>query len=297
MIVRQLPGTKGYLIDPDLPTPPTISHYNPSATDDIICIRLTEHSAKEDLSDMLICNTKTKSTIKVKSPYQLLQKTYNTYKGLEDVRIVKFRDRLWFTASCTHASSSMLNELVVGYFNTSNTQIEKVQRLYIGPPPVKNICPFVASDRLMLLDVYQQKVFEVCYQPDTKEISIAYERTLANNVPHDYGKLRGSSNPVHLHGNTWGCVVHSIIFNNGVHKMNQLAYMHHWLEFDLHRSTVTYLSTPFWCMHWGVEFVSGCVIEKEEDSVEPAIHLYLGVRDKMPAKVKTTLHDLRIGRG
>ncbi len=295
MIVRQLPGKKGYLIDPEAPSPPNLVYYNPSATHDTVCMRLTEHSVKEDLSDMLLC-VKNQAPKKVSSPYHALQRTYNTYKGLEDMRIVEYNHRLWFTASCTHASSNMLNELVVGYFNDTRTSVEKVQRLHVGPLPVKNICPFVVQDKLLLLDVYQGKVFEVCYDVETCAISIAYERTLTNDIVHAYGKLRGSSSPVHLHGNTWGCVVHSIIFNDGTHKVNQLAYMHHWMEFDVARSTVTYISTPFWCMHWGVEFISGCVLEKKDESLEPVINLYLGVRDKLPAKIETTLTDLRIGR-
>jgi hypothetical protein len=54
---------------------------------------------------------------------------------------------------------------------------------------------------------------------------------------------------------------------------------------------VTYISTPFWCMHWGVEFVSGC--EKLDDD---RVCLYLGLRDKQPAKIETSFANLRVGK-
>ncbi len=296
MHVRRLVGTKGVLMDPQVMTP-QIAFYNPSAADDWICIRVSEFTSTEDRSDMLLCNTKTKETKRISSPYDMLQPTMNIYKGLEDVRIVRFQGRLWFTASCTHASSAMLNELVVGYFTPALDAVEYCQKVDLGAdtrPPIKNIVPYVWKDRLWVMDVLQQKMYALEENAE-KRILVTNAREIAFPVVHNYGRLRGSTNPVHLHGNLWGCVVHSILFNDTPIKEIQLAYMHHWMEFDMERGCVTYLSTPFWCMNWGVEFVSGCTIERREGR-EECVHLYLGLRDKQPAKVETTLVHLRVSK-
>jgi hypothetical protein len=294
MHVRRLVGNKGFLIDPEAGLPPNIAFYNPSATQDLICMRVTEFSPTEDRSDMLICDQRTKRTTKIESPYKQLCATYNIYKGLEDVRIVEYQGRIWFTASCTHASSAMLNELVVGYLNITMDHVEYCQKVFIGSLPVKNIVPFVDGEQLFVLDVLKQKIFGLCQDKDTKEITVAYERPLRMHIQHTYGSLRGSASPLHLHGNLWGCVVHSIIFNNTPIKDIQLTYLHHWMEFDLKRGCVTYLSSPFWCMHWGVEFISGCTLEKTSNDIK--VNLYLGVRDKHPAKIETSLHHLRVSK-
>lgn len=296
--VRCLPGTKGYIIDPNSKFPPNVAFYNPSATDDYVCIRVTEFLPTEDRSDMLLSKSATKETIQIKSPYEtFLKSTQNIYKGLEDVRIVNFNDKLWFTSSCTHATSSMLNELMVGYFNSERTEIEYCQYVRIGTPPIKNICPFVSNNKLHLLDIYENTITILSYH-ETSDIKISIESTLNLTIlpKHSYGRIRGSTSPIHLHGNIWGCVVHSVILNDAPTRTTQLSYLHHWMEFDIYRSAVTYISTPFWCMHWGVEFISGCLMKQKEKDEEPKIQLYLGVRDKLPAVIETTISHLRMGR-
>lgn len=296
MHVRRLVGTKGLLIDPQMTPPPNIAFYNPSATNDYLCIRVSEFSPTEDRSDMMICDLRTNQSKRIPSPYHMLCPTMNIYKGLEDMRIVSFQGRVWFTASCTHASSEMLNELVVGYFDETVSQVAFCQRVKIGTPPIKNIVPVVWKEQLWVMDVLKCKMFLLRQDPNTKTMYVEQERVLKCPIQHTYGPLRGSTNPIHLHGNTWGCVVHSVLFNNTPVKDIQLAYMHHWMELDLERGCITYISTPFWCMHWGVEFVSGLTKEYDAKTKEEKICLYLGVRDKQPAKIETTLADLRVSK-
>jgi hypothetical protein len=67
--------------------------------------------------------------------------------------------------------------------------------------------------------------------------------------------------------------------------------LHHWLEIDVVRGVVTFVSSPFWVAHWGIEFVSG--IERRPDG---AIRIYLGVKDQDAMICETTLYDLRVGK-
>jgi hypothetical protein len=104
--------------------------------------------------------------------------------------------------------------------------------------------------------------------------------------------MRGSTSPVYLHGNTWGFVVHDIIFNDDLRLVTRLSYIHHWVEMDMERGVVTFISTPFWCVHWGIEYISGIRYNKETEELD----LMLGVQDQEAVLIKTTLQDLRVGK-
>jgi hypothetical protein len=104
-------------------------------------------------------------------------------------------------------------------------------------------------------------------------------------------KYRGSTSPVHLHGNTWGCIVHDIIFNDQAALVTRLSYIHHWIEFDIVSGVISFVSTPFWVAHWGIEYISGIqLIEKYK------VKLFIGVNDTSAIVCDTTLANLRVGK-
>jgi hypothetical protein len=331
LTIRQLPGNKSQLMDPK-GFPKDQLMFNPSADGDIVYIRGTRHTAHDETNFAVLHNTETKKTVTVESPMDLLAPTANLFKGLEDMRIVNYRGRVWFTATATHASDEQNNEMLVGHFDEALTRVERLSPISAGPPPVKNICPFVwppppggpgtpehPDARLRLLDTYKRIVYEVSelYEdapepaedaPEPAEdapapapaapprflrfilTKVAAIRSAAG-IP-DIG-FRGSTSPIHLHGNTWGCVVHDIIFNDTTRLVTRLAYFHYWMEIDLARGVVTFMSAPFWLAHWGVEYVSGLRRSKREQNV---VEIYFGVNDQVPMMALTRLADLRAGK-
>jgi len=269
--------------------PANIAVYNPSKSKNLLYIRKTELNITGEINSIVMKHT-TGSIVNISSPYDLLAKTVNLFRGLEDLRICEFKDRVWFSAACTHISENMDNELVIGVFNQDVSGIERVQMVDIGSKPVKNVIPFVFNDMLLLLDIYLNKIYELKTEEETGKWYVTVYKTLQPAAGVSTEKYRGSSAPIHINGTVFGCVVHDIIFNDNNSLVTRLSYLHHWIEFDIATGLITFISTPFWIYHWGVEYVSG--IEKTEKGID----LYLGIRDKIPMRIETTLSNLRVGK-
>jgi hypothetical protein len=293
LYVRRLPCSQGLMID-EKQIPPNTALYNPSKASKYTYIRQTEHTPAADMNSMIIHHEDTGKIVHIDSPYAKMNKTVNLFKGLEDLRLCEYNGKIWFGATSTHVSESMNNELVIGYFNQAVTEIEYFEMVDIGSHPVKNVIPFVHQGKLLLLDIYLRKIYNLDDETDPTrkkkwKISIYKELTPAHSVSTE--KYRGSTGPIHLHGSIYGCVVHDIIFNDNTKLVTRLSYIHHWYEFDIDTGLVTFISTSFWVAHWGIEYISG--IYKEKDG---KIALFIGVNDKLPVKALTSLSDLRVGK-
>jgi hypothetical protein len=182
----------------------------------------------------------------------------------------------------------MQSEMLIGFFDDSVSSIRFMQHLDFGIRPLKNLCPFVCNDRVFTIDFYTFKMYEIVEEGDCKRFVPKFIRTLDPCNGIRTHMVRGSTSPIHIHGNLWGCVVHEHIprFPDGAH-----AYVSYWLEFDVERGSITSFSDPFYVSILGIEFVSGIEHSKDHDGIE----LYLGVKDEKPIVAYTTLHDLRAG--
>ena len=301
LILRHLPGQGAKLLDESQLQPGHVV-FNPSIAYPYIYIRGNKQTPINEENYIILYNTETKNSTTINGLENILQKNINRYCGLEDLRIIHFKNKLWFTATCTHASPSMNSELVVGYFNDQKTRIERISHVPLGKPPVKNICPFIFEDKLCLLDIYKKELHDV--GDVTSEITkpslpgtVGWKSFVATNTRKittgaglDIDNFRGSTSPVHLHGNTYGCIVHDVIFNDALDQRTQLAYLNHWIEIDMYHGQITFISSPFWVFTFGVEFISG--FHMSGDNVE----LFAGVQDKTAFKYNTTLSLLRNGR-
>lgn len=289
--VRQLKAVKQQLVDANA-IPKGLILTNPSVAGDIVCMRQIEYKDAKNVNSMMLHNMKTSTSIHVETPWDLLMPSNGMYVGLEDVRIVWYKDRLMFTATCTHASLSYQSEMVVGMFNEGLNGIERMSYVPFGDPPVKNICPFVVGDDLLLLDIMSLNIHKVQEEVAPEGTWKAYKAVPWKSLSCLKNELRGSTTPVHLHGSTWGCIVHDIVCNNNTitQTVTKLAYFHYWLEFDIDRGVVTYLSSPFFIARFGVEFVSGIAYDKSNQEVQ----LFQGVDDKTCIIASTSLHELRL---
>lgn len=294
--VRRLPGEIKELVDSSS-LKENEAIYNPSYAAPIIYLRVTHYLPKHELNYTLLYNTETKTQTVIRTPENMLAPTVNLFVGLEDLRLCWFQGKLWFAATSTHATNRMLSEMLVGYFDKTLTSYERMVHVDVGIVPAKNICPFVWQNELHFLDTYERKLHKLVEITDAVtgewrgyRMEVVKRFQVASGVLTE--PMRGSTSPIHLHGNTWGCVVHDIIYNDNEKLALRLSYLHHWMEFDIETGMITYMSTSFWLARWGIEFVSGI----HKDTVTGEIHLYFGVADRVPMMIKTTLHDLRIGK-
>lgn len=300
MYIRRLPSVVMTIVDP-ASIPQNHVLFNPSYAHPIIYLRGTQHTSTAENNYIVLYDTERKVKYQIASPSHLLSPTVNLFQGVEDLRICWFEHngtkRLWFTGTCTHSSSRMVNELIVGHFDADLTCVEFLVCVDIGSLPVKNVCPFVLNGQLHLLDTYMHDIFRVEMQHDETDnnligLKAVKVKKLQNSAGMSMDRYRGSTSPVHLHGNIWGCVVHDIIFNDNTKLVTRLSYIHHWMEFDVETGHITFLSTPFWVAQWGVEYVSGIYYDKGTDQVT----LYVGEADRACIMAKTTVHDLRVGK-
>lgn len=290
LYIRRLPGTRSRLIDAKTVTNGLVC-FNPSKSGKYTYIRATERTENGEVNHILIYDDATKHLHNIPFDASLLMPCVNLFRGLEDLRICEYEGRLWFTATTTHATEHMTNEMLLGRFDESMTRVEFLQVLELGCRPIKNVCPFVdKNNKLCLLDLFKARIYE-CERVtgETEQCQTTCIQTLAWHAgqPEFY---RGSTSPVHISGNTWGCIAHDIIFNDQLPLVTRLSYLHHWVEFDIVRGAVTFVSSPFWIGHWGVEYVSG--IDKKDESIT----LYLGIMDQDTLMCTTTLSDLRCGK-
>lgn len=296
LYIRHLPGQGGQIIDEKQLPKDTVA-LNPSMAHPYLYIRAIKDTKTGEENFIMLYNVEKKTFNTITGLENLLQKNVNRYKGLEDLRLCNFNNKVWFVGTTTHASLVMNSETVLGYFNNLNNRIEAISYIPLGKAPIKNICPFVHKNTLYLFDIFDKKIYEVIDKTTQKSLNDkskefatkeVFNLKCGNNI--DIDDLRGSTSPIHLHGNLYGCVVHSIIYNDGIQENMKIAYMHYWLEFDMETGEITFISSPFWVTTFGIEFISG--INKEKENIE----LYIGVQDKMAVKYITTLYSLRCGK-
>lgn len=294
LTIRQLPTTNVAPLIDKASIPPNTTLFNPSRAGRFIYIRSTSHSETGEKNSAIIYDTVTSVAHNIASPWSLLAPTVNLFQGIEDLRIIEYKDHLWFTGTCTHASDHQINDLIIGHFSKDLTKVERLSAVDIGSRPVKNVCPFVRDGELYILDIFFKKTYKVSESDDktkTQQLIAIPATTLTEASGQSIAGLRGSTSPIHLHGNIWGVVIHDIIYRNNKTLVTRLSYIHHWMEFDIERSAITFVSTPFYIAHWGIEYVSGIHLAPDRN----AISLYFGVEDKLAFQCSTTLTDLRVG--
>lgn len=294
--IRRLPSVIRRLFDEKNPNIPRFSYFNPSSAFPYIYVRATEKietPLSADVNHMLVYSYETDRMSMISIPKGLLKPTCNYYQGIEDTRLVMFNGRLWFVSTSTHVARSMRSEMIIGYFDAGARAIEHANHVDFGTRPIKNICPFVCDGCLYTIDMYTLTIYSIVEEKHEDGSTTCAARRLKALRPCSGVKehtLRGSTNPVHLHGNLWGCVAHTHIPRV---PSGACGYISYWVEFDMARGAVTFCSTPFIVSCLGIEFISG--IEYYPATGNGIVELYFGVEDKDPMVAATTLHDLRVG--
>lgn len=277
------------------PNIPKYTFFNPSSADPYIYIRTIEKltNVPENINTITIFDRKSGVLKSIHTPPNVLIPTCGFYQGIEDVRIFIYRERLWFIASSTHVTLSLHSQMMIGYFDKNVTEVEFIQFLDFNMKPIKNMCPFVYQDKICVIDTYTLTIHEITCEKNENDTDVYKPIVLKKLAPCaglEPFTMRGSTSPVHLHGNIWGCVVHEHI-RQAKDKTMSLSYISYWLEFDIERGMVTSFSSPFIVAQWGIEFVSGIEYYKDRDEIE----LFLGVNDQHAIVARTKLHELRVG--
>jgi len=208
--------------------------------------------------------------------------------GLEDCRLVKYNNKLWFTTTTydTHEKNiPKMSLAVLSNIDTDNNSI-KVENLTLltGPDPnrcEKNWLPFNYNNHL--LAIYGFHPFTLFDLHDNCSVH------LTKSSQFDFSGFRGSAGPINF-DNGFLTVVHEVIFTH-----SGRIYLHRfvWLDQYWNPSKISYL---FYFDSKGVEYCSGMC-----NSHNDSIYLTVGLNDSeafiyelSKSSINQMLHDIVI---
>jgi len=187
-------------------------------------------------------------------------------EGLEDLRIVEFNNKLWFSA--VYKNNNELYSTIIGFFNDSKNNIEKIVYDFKSDSNnnIKNIVPLVHDNLLHFIDTLNKIIYKL--DNETLELSSDPLESTIDNL-----NIRGSTEFIKLNNNIYGGIVHNSINISKGYDINKYYYFH-WIEIDMQPKTIIKLSKPFIFKNWGITFVSGIFLQKN------TLHIYYSEHDK-----------------
>jgi hypothetical protein len=184
-------------------------------------------------------------------------------RGLEDIRLVHWRDRLWLSATCCEVpGAGGKPRVVIGRLSHEQnvTRVDHLVPIQYGGEVEKNWLLWPDGDRLRC--IYSFSPLTVLdLDPDTGAVLSETKREWS--AP---GRLRGSAGPVLLRNGYWLAVAHDV-----ARQPDRNVYTHRfvaWRDGDLR------VSGPFFLEHDGIEYCCGMTVQVGGGRV-PGEHLTL----------------------
>lgn len=177
-------------------------------------------------------------------------------KGVEDVRLIKYQDSLYFIGNSREVIPNNSPRMILGRYSLSENKVENNILLfgYEDTKCQKNWSPFVFEDKLLLLYSFSPLVI---LEPNlnTGECKVYKSK----ETKYNYSMLRGGSQGFYADGDLY-FLTHEVIFSNG------RIYFHRFVKMnkDLEIEKVSY---PFYFKDWGVEYVAGATYDEENKQI------------------------------
>lgn len=191
-------------------------------------------------------------------------------QGLEDCRIFKMQDDLWFT--CNTNDTNFTGTIQISLCKLENQpqgdtlQVERLIPL-LGPDPFrceKNWLPFMKDGELHT--IYSYDPFFI-YKPNIA--SGECEPVLSYEPIHDFSHFRGSAGPVDWDDGGYLMLVHEVTFRN-----HARYYLHRFIQLD-ENFIIQRTSKPFTFRHLGVEYCCSMTL----DHSRKKLILPIGIED------------------
>jgi len=198
---------------------------------------------------------------------------------LEDLRIFDYRDNVWFT--CSRKNKDRLFETLLCNFNNDCTMIDKVHYCIKSDTHIKNLVPLVHEECIFLIDVHR----EVSYQLSDSDRDNLTERKIDLSLKPNNVNLYGSTQYIQIDDSIYGGIVHDLFYVG-----RQRYYIHYWVEIDVSRWTLVFISRPFIFRTFGIEFASG--LEKTSSG---HYQILFGYQDTDSCTCFVSLQQLRFG--
>ncbi|MGA7672990.1 MAG: hypothetical protein WBW04_21415, partial [Nitrolancea sp.] len=191
---------------------------------------------------------------------QAVQPSYasNAYvQGIEDLRLTRWRDAWWFTATSCMFDPAGYPRVLLGRLNASADAVDHLVPLDFaeGNEAEKNWLPFVHDDRLLLLYACDQTII---LEPNLE--TGCCQEVHRSVTEAQFDRYRGSAPPIPF-GERYLFTIHEVTFADG-----KRVYLHRFVEMD-RTFRITRISRLFRIWHLGVEYNCGICLSHFGDAL------------------------------
>lgn len=260
-------------IDAKLEGGDSIALINPSACSSHIYLRALL-CAKRWISNICLFNKHT-------NEFSIIPE-HPACSNIEDLRLFDYESKVWFVGFMRNHSTKIF-ETYVGHFDADCGAVEEIaMTIRADNTHVKNITPLVTQDgrRLWLIDILTGSIYTL---PSSEPVAKLNTTLLQQTLSRYTNDVYGTTQYIHLYDNLYGGLVH-ITKRIG----SRIYYVYVWIEIDVERWTIVFVSKPYIIRKLGIIFVSH--IEKIDDE---KFQIMFGQDDEVTCRAITTLRDLR----
>jgi hypothetical protein len=173
-------------------------------------------------------------------------------KGLEDIRLIEFKNKLYYTATSRQYSYDNCNRIVFGEYNITNLKYE-FNKILIAPIETnceKNWIPLNHNNEkiLFIYNWHPLQIGEVDSFINKLNITVKYD------TPNFFRHYRGSSTFAE-HDNKLWCITH------GVKYYTPRKYYHQFVVLEKNTYKPIKYSVPFYFNQYAIEYCVGLMIK------------------------------------
>tara|TARA_Y100000780_G_scaffold205743_1_gene200920 strand:+ start:6771 stop:8762 length:1992 start_codon:yes stop_codon:yes gene_type:complete len=193
----------------------------------------------------------------IKSKYEIsdincdFERFESIIEGIEDIRLLRFNGKIWFTGTSRFTRNDNLNQMVFG--NIVDKKI-KILKGYGEEICQKNWMPFIHKKKLLYL--YSLEPLTILEPNLNSGICKVYYK---KQYEYNFSNLRGGSQGIEIDKNYY-FVIHEVRYNS------RRYYSHRIIKLDMNLNLIS-VSKPFYFKELGIEFVCGVCIDENNKEI------------------------------
>jgi hypothetical protein len=175
-------------------------------------------------------------------------------KGLEDIRLIEFKNKIYYIAASKEYTYSNTIRMVFGEYNINNLKYEN-NKILIPPTETeceKNWIPLNHKDSQILF-IYNWHPLQIGVLDDKNKLNIF----IKYDTPTFFKHYRGSSNVVTYNNQLW-------MITHGVKYVTPRKYYHQFVVLEKETYKPIKYTVPFYFKNYKIEYCVGLLIENDE---------------------------------
>lgn len=197
-------------------------------------------------------------------------------KGLEDIRLLSFKDKIYYTATSREFSYDGHNRIVLGEYDIVNKKCINNKCLI---PPDNSDCEKnwigLNDNNETIKFIYKWHPMQIGELDENNKLHIK----TVYDTPKIFKHYRGSSNLVEYNNKLW-CITHGVYFHS------PRKYYHQFVILNKETYKPERYSVPFWLNRESIEYCLGLHIEND------VVTILFSQNDSNPSMIKLRLKRL-----